>query len=154
MLFVDLPADFRQMFLAQWRVLNTDDWENLDALQVADLENIDTGDIFYGQVLLQSSGTWRLHFFQTPDTAFLLRVFYYAAETELSGDSDEANVSAAGFDDVLISGATFRVARRLKLADQIMIWGPAFRDDVAELREWQGNIWGVAHEFELRNLYV
>lgn len=151
--YLDLPSDFAQMYWIQWRENTTDDWSNFRVLEQDMVGLIDTGEPMYGRVMLQSTGTWRFYMRFIPDKAYKVRLFYYAAETALTDPAHEANLSKAGFDDVLLSGGTYRVALRLKLRDEIAIWGKQFRDYVAELRGWKGNLWGERTEFALRSLY-
>jgi len=152
--YVDLPSDFAQMFWIQWRRNATDDWSNFRVLEADMMGLIDEGEPLYGRVMLQSSGTWRFYMRFIPDTTYYVRLFYYAQETALTDPAHEANLSVAGFDDVLLAGATYRVALRLKLRDEIAIWGKQYKTYVAELRSWQGNLWGERTEFALQGLYV
>lgn len=152
--YFDLPADFVQMYWIQWRKNTTDDWSNFRVLEAERMGVIDEGEPLYGRVMLQSSGTWRFYMRFIPNATYYVRLFYFAAETALSDPADEANLSKAGFDDILLAGATYRVALRLKLRDEIAIWGKQYKDYLNELRGWKGNLWGERHEYATRGLYV
>jgi len=139
--YVDLPANFMSLKLA--RLEQSDgNYVKLTQLDWDDLEVSDTGEPDYFDILPSTTG-WRMYLRLIPDDTYTINIWYYAKETELSDDSDTAILSALYGDDIIISGATWRMCVVLGLDNDASRWGTKFfQVDLPAFLSWQGNMRG------------
>jgi len=114
-----------------------DDWTTLYPMAQEEYNDSGTGKPQYFEIRFVSNSPY-IYFRPIPDDAYNVKIWYYAKETELSDDTDEAILSQVYGDGPIIAGATMLVAKQLGIERLIAIWEREFyRFEVPKLLDWQ-----------------
>ena len=113
-----------------------EEWDNVWPVGLQYHMDRDTGDVEY-YTLIYESGVPYIYLRDIPDSVDCFQVWWYKEETDLSGDSDEADISKAYGDMPIIAGATYEVALKLDLHPLAEIWKERYFEEVGKLCQWQ-----------------
>ena len=113
-----------------------EEWDNVWSVGLERHMDRSTGGVEYFS-LIYESGVPFIYLRDIPDSVDCFQIWWYKEETDLSSDSDEADISKAYGDMPIIAVATYEVALKLDMHPFAEIWKERYLEEVGKLFQLQ-----------------